>query len=286
MDPTAIFTNIDDFRSYTEGLTADTTLDQLVPSIRTVASDIKAVITAAVFEAIQSFGSAATDAQKDAARLLKTALANGAMYRYQIFASAKKNGSDASLYKYQHEEIKEHYIEAFSRAMDELLDWLDENDTADYHESDQYKSRQELPIRSAREFNRYYGIDNSSYFFAKVLFLVRSNWQFRVKPLLSRDPERNTDQVMDIARHILAYRVIAQAVLQFDKTELPRCIRWDFNHEYTKGSDMQSREKLCAQLLSQVGEWEESMDMLLKGAEGVTDIPSDHNEEGNKFYMM
>lgn len=286
MDPITIFTNIDSFRSYTEGLTADTTLEQLAPSIRTVAGDIKAVVTPEVFEAVAGFGQTATDDQKEALRLLRTALASGAMYKYAIFAATKKNGSDASLYKYQHEEIKEHYVEAYCRAMDELLDWLDANDTANFHESDQYKGRQELPLKNAREFNRYYGIDNSSFFYSKVLFLIRSCWQFRVKPLLSPVAERNTDKVMDLARHILAYRVIAAAVLQFDKTELPRSIRWDFNHEYTKGSDMQSRDKLAAQLLGQVGTWEESLDLLLKAGDGATAIPSDHNEEGNKFFMM
>ena len=36
--------------------------------------------------------------------------------------------------------------------------------------------------------------------------------------------------------------------MQFDVTELPRAIRWDYNHEYTKGSQPQARLTLYNQL--------------------------------------
>lgn len=286
MDPITIYTDVVDFRTYTEGLTADTTLAQLAPSIRTVASDINAVITKAAFEEIAGYGTEATDLQKDMKTALKTALANGAMYKYQIFSSTKKNGSDASLYKYQHEEIKDHYVEAYSRAMDELLNLLDEGETgiSAYRESAVYLERLDLPLKNAREFDRYYGIGGSSFFFHKILFLIRSTWQYSVKPLMVRFTSEDTE-AMELARRILAYRVIAQAVMQFDKSELPRCIRWDYNHEYTKDSDMQSRDKLAAQLLSQVHAWETSLDAMLKASSGAA-IASDQNSEDNKFYMM
>lgn len=288
MDPISIYTDVNDFRNYTEGLTADTTMAQLAPSIRTVASDIKAVITKETFNEIAGYGSDATDDHQDAKALLKTALANGAMHRYQIFSSTKKNGSDASLYKYQHEEIKDHYIEAHSRAMDELLDYLDSTapeEGTGYYASDVFRERQDLPLRNAREFDKYYGIGASSFFYHKILFLIRNTWNYNVKPLLVRASDDDAE-AMELARHILAYRVIAQAVMQFDKTELPRSIRWDFNHEYTKGSDMQSRDKLAAQLLAQVNAWEASLDTYLNTMSGSTAIASDQNKESNKFYLM
>ena len=177
MDPMTIYTDVNDFRGYTEGLTADTTLAQLAPSVRTVASDIRSVITKDTFDAIAAYGSEASDAQQEAKSLLKTALANGAMHRYQIFSSTKKNGSDASLYKYQHEELKEHYIEAYSRAMDELLDYLDTTDASDqaaaaYRASSVFQERQDLPLKNAREFDRYYGIGHCS------AYQLEGQWYF------------------------------------------------------------------------------------------------------------
>lgn len=295
MKPTDIFTDLAAFRSYTEGLANDTTYQQLAPSIRIVATDIKAVITPAVFEDIASFTpSTAPDADnstEEALEILRTALANGAMAKYAIFAAVKKNGSDASIYKYQHEELKDHYVEAYARAMDELLDWLDAHDTIggtdsqdDAHstkwkDSEEYKTRQALPVRNAAEFDRYYGIGRSSFFFSKVLFLVRNIWEYKVKAMLGSSED---EKAVELAKHILVYRVMAAAVMQFDVTELPRSIRWDYNHEYTKGTDMQDRDKLASQLLGQAEAWEKSLQIRLHSADKP--MADDLNREENKFF--
>lgn len=281
MDPTTIFTDISDFRAYTNGLQADTSYAQLKPSIRTVAADIKEKITPAVFEAVASFGSDASDDQKAGKELLKTALASGTMAKYAIFDSVKKNGSEASLYKYQLDEIKAHHAEAFARAMDDLLDWLDANtDTGNYSESPEYADRQSLPIRNAAEFDRYFGIGRSSYFFSKIIYLMRSVWLGKVKALVG-DSEDET--VIDLGKRILAYRTMAAAVLQFDLTELPRSIRWDSGNEHASGSAMQDRDRLASQFISQAEGWEKNLQVRTSTA---TAMVSDQNAEENKYYAM
>lgn len=288
MKPTDIFNDIAAFREYTEGLYPDTTYSQLAPSIRTVAADIKSVITPAVFDAIASFTPSqeegADNSTEEALEILRTALANGSMAKYAIFAAVKKNGSDASIYKYQHEELKDHYIEAYARAMDELLDWLDAHDEigsadAKWKDSEEYKTRQALPVRNAAEFDRYYGIGRSSFFFSKVLFLVRNIWEYKVKAMLGSSDD---EKAVELAKHILVYRVMAAAVMQFDVTELPRSIRWDYNHEYTKGTDMQDRDKLASQLLGQAEAWEKSLQIRLHSADKP--MADDLNREENKFF--
>ena len=108
---TDLFSSITDFRSYAEGLQADTTYAQLMPSIRSAGAEIIKIITAGAYIAI-SAGTAyiiknesgeatgdtipETDIQ-EAKELLKTAVATRALYAYQIFNTVKKNGSDASL---------------------------------------------------------------------------------------------------------------------------------------------------------------------------------------------
>ena len=277
---TDLFTDIADFRKYADGLEADTSYQQVSASIRTAGKEVMNIISPAVFLSISGL-----DDDNDGKAYLKTAVACGASYRYQIFASVKKNNTEAKLYKYQHEEIKEHHISAYWLAMDDLLDWLDENpETGDYSESDIYKERQSLPIKNAREFNYYYGIDNSSYFFSKVLFLIRSIWKNRIRPMLPEGWEKNSS-LSDLVKRSLCYQVIAEAVMKFDVTELPRSIRYDFNHEYTKGSQMQDREKLYADLMGDVNAWTETIDSIVKAESGTTAMQHNSNEETNKFYI-
>lgn len=275
-----LFSDIADFRRYADGLEADTSYQQIATSIRAAGREVVNIVTSGVYESIASM-----EDDTEGKELLKTAVACGALYRYQIFASVKKNNTDAKLYKYQHEEIKEHHISSYWLAMDELLDWLDANpDTGKYSESDIYRERQELPVRNAREFNYYYGIDNSSYFFSKVLFLIRSIWKNRLRPMLPDKWEKN-ENIADLVKRSLCYQVVAEAVMKFDVTELPRSVRYDFNHEYTKGSQMQDREKLYADLMGDVNAWTDAIDSIIKAESGVTAMQHNYNEEENKFYM-
>lgn len=280
MNPITLYTDVADFRSYTDGLQADTTLSQLAPSIRTAASDIKAVITAAVFDVIAAYTTASTDAEKEGKELLKAAIASGAMHKYMIFDAVKKNGSDSSLYKYQVDEIKQHHIEAYYRSMDELLSWLDTNNTTgSYNTSDQYSDRQALPLKSAAEFDKYYGIGGSGFFFHKIQYILKSIWEYKVKGLVGSSDD---EKILELGKRILAYRTMAAAVLQFDATELPRSIRWDAKNEHASGSDMPERERLAQQLLSQAESWEKSLQVLTHNSGAA--ITSDQNREENKFY--
>ena len=293
MKPTDLFTDLNDFQEYTDGLTADTTYAQLGPSITTVVNaTVLPMVTAQVYIALADAATpedgdteeekAAKERALEGKELLKTAVAAGAMLQYQIFASVKKNGSDGSLYKYQHEEIKDHYREALWGAMDQLLELLDANPTiGDFEKTDEYKQRQELPVKNAREFDRYYGIGASSFFYHKVLFLIRQVWRSDVKPLLPKEP---TEEMTELAKEALCYKVVALAVMQFDVTELPRAIRWDYNHEYTKGSDPQTRSSLYAQLIARFKSVAATLENLKRSASGITAVGMNNNREENKYY--
>lgn len=293
MKPTDLFTDLNDFQKYTDGLTADTTYAQLGPSITTVVNaTVLPMVTAQVYIALADAAApeegdteeekAAKERALEGKELLKTAVAAGAMLQYQIFASVKKNGGEGSLYKYQHEEIKDHYREALWGAMDQLLELLDANPSiGDFENTDEYKERQELPVKNAREFDRYYGIGASSFFYHKVLFLLRQVWRSDVKPLLPANP---TEEMAELAKEALCYKVVALAVMQFDVTELPRAIRWDYNHEYTKGSDPQTRSSLYAQLIARFNADASSLENLKRSAAGASSVVMNNNREENKYY--
>lgn len=274
-----IFEGISDFRAYVDGIEADTTYDSLRPSIRSSASMISSIVGKPVFNAL-------ADSSEDGKELMKAALATSALYSYQIFISTKKNNTDGKFYKYQHEEIKEHHISAFWSAMDELLDWLDDNieDNPLWKESDMYRIRQSLPVRNAAQFDSYYGIDRSSYFYSKVLFLLRTIWAENIKPALGKiEPD---EDLMERCRRVLCYWTVAEAVMKFDITELPRSIRYDYNHEYTKGSSPQGRDRLYADLMSKVNAWMKMIESSVKSLSGNDVFSEPVNSESNKFYLM
>ncbi len=280
MKATALYKDLADFRKYADGLEADTSFTQISASIRSAGRDVINIITAEVFTSVASL-----EDESEGKELLKTAVACGALYRYQIFASVKKNNTESKLYKYQHEEIKEHHICAYWLAMDELLDWLDLNpDTGGYSQTEIYLERESLPVRNAKEFNYYYGIDNSSYFFSKVQFLMRTVWKNILKPML---PEKwkESGQLSDLVKRVLCYNVIAEAVMKFDATELPRSIRYDFNHEYTKGTLMQEREKLYADIMADVNDWKDNISSIVKANIGMSNMQHNPNNESDKFYF-
>lgn len=288
MKATDLYKNLAEFQQYAEGFTADTSYEQLTPSIKTVTHEIFSIITANVYLALNGLDLQGnkTGNTKDVSEgldLLKTAVACGTLYKYQIFSSIKKNGSDASLYKYQHEEIKQHHLEAYWSAMDRLLDWLDENpDVGDWLNSKEYICRSMLPVKNASEFDFYYGIGKSSFFYRKVLFLIREIWQFDVRRLVGGFTDN--DKIMELAKHILCYKVMAKAVMQFDVTELPRSIKYDNNHEYSKESSMQNRTTLFNQLTSQIEIWVKSVQTLKKTFTGSTLMSESDNAKNKKYY--
>ena len=284
MNYTTLFTDFEDLRRYAEGLQADTPYEELHPSLRTAGAEIVRIITAPVYSAIAAFASdqAASQEQLHALDLLKTAMAAGAQFRYQVFQNVKRNGSEQSLYKYQHEELKEHYQSAYWTALDSLLEWLDANGTTGgWSQSEGYRTRQALPVKSAAEFNRYYGIDGSCLFFSKIIYILRQTWSGTVLPVVRGSLE--DDAVMEAARTALCYLTMAKAVMQFDIAELPRSIRWDYSHEFTRGSQTQERARLHNELRSQGQAALDKAQGLIRASSGLAAVHN-HNRESDKFY--
>lgn len=275
-----LYNDIADFRQYCEGMSANTTIAEMMPSIRVSVAEVISTITQTVFNEV-----ATSDDVDGQLSQLKTAVANRAMYHYQIFSSVGKNGSDAKLYKYQHEEIKDHYVESYWHAMDTLLSWLDSDAGPDvWKKCDKYTLRQLLPVRSASEFDYYFGIDSSSYFFSKIQYLLRMVWLQRIKPAIGST--ELAGDFGDLVKRCLCYQTMAEAVIKFDVTELPRSIRYDYNHEYSKDSSMRDRDKLYSDLMGDVSSWMDSISNIVKASSGATSIDSDNNEEPNKFYLI
>lgn len=275
MTATDIFTDLSEIRAFAPGLGAQNSLSELEPHIRMVTMDIYKLITPEVYIALRNGDS------QDGLMLLKTAVAAGTLYKYQIFLTVSKAGSESSLYKYQHEELKKNHLDIYWSALDALLDWLDENPTVgNYNQSQIFRNRQELPIRSASEFDKYFQIDSSAYFFSRVQYILRGEWN-----KMRKNIDENNASMLEHAKSALCYRVMAKVVMTFDISEWPKCIRFDLNHEYTKGSDIQDRKILASQYINEAEDYQAMIDQMIR-AQKNTGIQQNYNRESDKHYTM
>ncbi len=278
-----LFRDIKELRRYAQGVDGTISLDTLAPAFSLAKKAVIDTIGAEVCEALPK-----TEADSTG-KALRFAIANYAMYKHLIFLSTSKNNSDQRLYKYQYEEIKEEYVAQFWAAMDSLLEWLDANpETGKYKDGKLCKERAELLVRSGHEFDYYYGIERSEYFYSKILFLIRQVQQNDILPRVGKisDISTNTD-LMDKVKRTLCYHVMAEAVMKFDLTELPRSVRWDLTHEFTKeGSQMQVREKLYGNLMKTVNTWYGEIETSISLSKGAKDKIMSNNSENNKYFGM
>ena len=273
-----MFKGIDDLSKYVQGFEMSLTLEALGPSIMQ-----------AEYEFTKSIGVDILDkllAEDKTASLVKSAIANYAMYRYLIFWAASKNNTNKSLYKYQYEAMKEEYISIHWCAMDSIFAWLDTSDLPEWKESESCRMRSSLLIKSATEFDQYFQINKSEYFFSKVQFLMRKVMEDEINPRL-KSLASPSEKVLERAKRVLAYHTMAQAVMLFDVTELPKSIRNDVAHEFTKDSSlMQVREKIKSTIMADVEKYSSTLEAEVKNAvKGASvSVAANLNEEKNPFY--
>lgn len=275
-----VFSDTDELRRYVQGVDGTMSLETLQPAFTLARKAVADTVGESVFEAL------AAELDAPVYQAMRTAVANYAMFKHLIFWATSRGNTDQQIYKYQYEEIKDEYITQFWAAMDTLLLWLDGNpETGGYDQSGLYRERQTMPVRDALEFDRYYGIDRSPYFYSKVLFLMRKIVQENILPRTGDLSKIEDESLLERIRRCLCWHVMAEAVMKFDLTELPRSTRWDLTHEFTKtGSQMQVREKLYASLMSEVEGWYTDIEEAIRLMRGLSDRVANSNEERNKYY--
>lgn len=273
-----MFRDIDDLGQYVQGFERSLTLEALGPSIMQAKAEFK-----------KSLGCDILGTLLEAAEIsdsVKTAIANYAMYRYLIFWASSKNNTNQGLYKYQYEDMREEYISIYWCAMDNIFAYLDSQENMEvWKDSPIYKQRSSLLIKSAAEFDQYFQINASEYFFSKVQFLMRKVMDDEINPRI-KALTNPSEKVLEKAKMVLAYHTMAQAVMLFDVTELPKSIRNDVAHEFTKDSSlMQAREKLKSMIMVDVEKYYRSLETEVKSAKGMTiKLKANLNEENNNFY--
>lgn len=226
---------------------------------------------------------------------LRAALANLTAIPYFIFEASQRNNTDNKLYRYQEDKQIEIYLENAWTELNFLLNHLEANteDFTAYAATDQFKLRQKLFIKNSREFKRFYGAVDSSYFFNNVVFIIEEVQNDEIKPRVKAFPEITDDNMKFLIGKAIAYETLARACQQLDYTELPSGIRADV----LKDTDSRTAKGMVTEtdLKNSVAAFfrNKAAQYFLKIEEannaprnsGVYTLPTNSLTENDKFYM-
>ena len=292
------FRNVADFRQFVKGWDAAQPLDELLPSYRTVRRDIINLVGQATWDTLKAYHltpSAQEDVVKArAVEFIQSALANLIMNQHFIFVAVSKNKTDGDIFKYQYDEIKERYLLAAWAAMNDLLAHLDANTTifTGYTDLPAYKERQKLIINSYTEFEKYFGIDNSPWFFTKLVFLIKEVTEDEILPRIGTWERLKDEEIIkDKVKRALAYQTMYLALDRFDFMSLPGTIRSQAGNEgnrtsQSRTSDDQAKLLLASKMQDKAAGYFSDIELLIKqlSTAGIT-TPANLNTEHSGFYL-
>ena len=295
------FTDTKEFRRFVKGWDAAQPLDELLPSFWAVSREIINMIGQSTWNTLKEYHDE-SPVQEDsdevkarAVEFVQFALANLMMNQHFVFIAVSRNKTDGDIYKYQLDKIEERYITAAWAAMNNLLAHLDTNALSfpGYTELPSYIERQSLIISSYIEFEKYFGIDNSPWFFTRMVFLIKEVTADDIMPRIGTwDRIKEKPVIVDKVKRALAYKTMFLALDRFDFLSLPATIRSQAGNEGSKTlqsrySDEQAKQKLADKLLDKAKEYFDDIEMLIKQltTAGITS-PVNPNSEYFGFYQM
>lgn len=293
------FTGIDDIQKYVKGFTADTHVNTLEPDLRPAKKKMINLIGQDTYDALlEYFNTAdpepAEPKKAQAIEYLQAALANQIAIMHFIFESSDRNNTDRNVYRYQEEKMLDLYLENTWGELNSLLTYLAANaDTfTDYADTDTYTERNNLFIKNAHEFHKYYGINNSEYFFTNCVFIIKEVQEDTIKPMLNTFPPTGED-IETLEWNIgkaIAFETVSRACTRFDLTELPKGLRHDMYRETNKknDNDQEVKNKMATILHNKAQEYLRYIENYANKARNDGDliIPEDSYQDDDKFYLM
>lgn len=289
------FEYIDEFRKYIT-IPASVKLEALEPSLRPAKRKMVQLIGQETYDLILAYYNTPTPADPILAASVEhvqATLANNMHIDYFKLIASERNATDNKLYKYQEDQTLEINITNVWVELDGLLELLAANDAKfpDYVNTDTYKSRDTLVFKDAREFDKYYGIDQSAYFHMRTMYLqheiIKDKLVKRGVDITTLDQDEDYEYAVKKA---LAYEVMARAAKSFEYAELPKSIRNDLSDEmrrrvYKSPQETLIKEVLYQQFHNQSMEYLRDVeDYLQKQINGTYTEPEDVNNIDDKFF--
>ena len=297
MAATDLFKTTGDLRVYLPDVGASKPLTELEFAFRQPESKMKNLLEDATYDQIKDHYN---DTNNDAIiivaiKYLQGALANLAGDVIFIMDSGERN-ANKNMYRYQETLQRQAYLNNANAEIGQLLTFLDSNIAkfTSWGSTALYTTRQEQIIKTHIEFGKYYFIDDSAYFFSRVVFLLKEITADKITPVVGvfSDLDSGTDaDIIDQVKRTLAYLTMAMALRRFDFMELPKTIRNNAAESArtirTGGMEAVAVKMVSDEIEAKGRTYLEVLErMMEKKKTGTLAEPEEINDEENNFYIQ
>jgi len=298
MAATDFFKTTGELRVYLPDIEASKPMSELEFAFRQPESKLKNLLGEATYNQIKDhYDSGGSNENLDkAVQYLQGALANLAGDVYFIMDASERNAS-REMYKYQEDLQRQAYLNNANAELGQLLTLLD-SDTetfSDWAQTTLYTTRQKQIIKTHTEFGKYYYIDESAYFFSRLVFLMKEVTADKITPVIGNFGNLNQEENANIIEQVkktLAYLTVAMALRRFDFVELPKTIRNNVSNSKSRTvrtgyGEMEAVRKVSEEIETKGRMYLEILSrMMEKKRTGTLAEPEEINDEDNKFYLQ
>lgn len=293
-----LFNDVKDIRNYVPIIEASMPMPQLEYAFREPEAKMKSLLEDVTYNQIKAHfqGDTVVAVLDDSVKYLQGALANLAAVLFYVMTANERNRDEKKVYRYQEDQQKAIFLDNASAEIGQLLTLLDDNTNIfpNWADTSLYKTRQAQIITTHREFGKYYYINESAYFFSRVVFLMKEITDDQITPLTGvfSDLSEETDAaIINHVKKTLAYLTVATALRRFDFTELPKTIRNNVAETQrtmrTSGQEDKAVRRIADELEMKGIKYLQVLDrMMEKRSTGTLTEPEEINDEENGFYLQ
>ncbi|MDA3824133.1 MAG: hypothetical protein PF450_16185 [Bacteroidales bacterium] len=296
---TDFFSTSEELRKFVPDIGSSNNISEYEFSVREPENKLISLIGQATYDQLKAYYATPTPADAilgEGVTLIQGSLANLCGVNIFIFDSGERNANN-SLYKYQEDQRLNAYMNGANAELGRLLTHLDAN-TEKYTawpNMAMYKLREKQIIKTFNEFGEYYYIDESPYFFSKLIFLMSEITSDKINPIIGDIGD--LDIVDDAAiitksKQALAYLTVAMSLRRFDFAELPKTIRNQVSDSKSRTIRTDGQERIAVMAVSREiegrgNDYIAALDrMMEKKTTGSLEVPEELNLEDDNNYLM
>lgn len=292
-----LFSNTSDLRVFLPDISSAKPLQELEFAFRDPESKVKNLLGEETYKQIKDHytGGTSEETLDKAVKYLQGALANLAGDVIFVMTAGERN-ENKKTYRYQESLQRKVYLNNANAELGQLLTLLDANPAVftDWITTTLYTTRQKQIIKTHTEFGQYYYIDESAYFFSRLVFLMKEITADKITPVVGvfGDLDSGTDaEIIDQVKKTLSYLTMAMALRRFDFMELPKTIRNNTEESIrtirTGGMEAVAVRQVSDELEYKGKTYLEVLErMMEKKNTGTLATPEEINDEENSFYIQ
>lgn len=291
------FSNTDGFRKWVRGLPAHAGLDELTASYLTAKNKVYDILEKTLWDLLLVYyiNPSTPDPKKDTlVGYIQSALANFTMIDEFPYIAAE---AEKDWYKNEVDSQLNRFRNNGWTALDNMVSFLDDNTTAfgAWTSTEAYKERQKLIISDSKEFNNIYSIDQSAYFFYRIIFIQKEvNRDIIIPRIKTWNDVKDKAVVAEAVKLVIVYQTMALALKRLDYMNFPPSIRKVVTNEQTKivrtgYSEQKAVDNLVTSLQLKADTYIKRLEYEITRMNDtdfeIEEVNPNLNDPDNKFYL-